>query len=68
MNTLDQQPDILGNKLKLINGNEVPDSFVTSLNEAYEWIWLPFSDANQLIPFVMQSTCFRTCETLQQLL
>ncbi len=50
MSTLNEQPDILANKLKLINGNNVPDSFVTSLNEAYEWIWLPFSDANQLIP------------------
>ena len=49
MKTSNKPQDILDNKFKLINGNKVPDSFVTSLNEAYEWIWLPFSDANQLM-------------------
>jgi RimJ/RimL family protein N-acetyltransferase len=44
-----EDPDILSIKIKLINANYVPDSFVTSLNETYEWIWLPYSDANQLI-------------------
>lgn len=50
MSDLNEEPDILSNKLKLINSNCVPDSFVTNLNENYEWIWLPYSDANQLIP------------------
>lgn len=49
MSALNEEPDILGDKFKLINGNYVPDSFVSSLNETYEWIWLPYSDANQLI-------------------
>ena len=50
MSDSNEEPDILNNKIKLINANYVPDSFVTSLNETYEWIWLPYSDANQLIP------------------
>lgn len=49
MNTSNKGLDILNNKIKLINANYVPDSFVTSLNETYEWIWLPYSDANRLI-------------------
>lgn len=50
MSASNEKPDIINNKIKLINANYVPDSFVTSLNETYEWIWLPHSDANQLIP------------------
>lgn len=49
MSASNEKPDIINNKIKLINANYVPDSFVTSLNETYEWIWLPHSDANQLI-------------------
>ena len=50
MRASNEEPNILNNKIKLINANYVPDNFVTSLNETYEWIWLPYSDANQLIP------------------
>ena len=49
MSASHEDPDILNIKIKLINANYVPDSFVTSLNETYEWIWLPYSDAKQLI-------------------
>jgi len=50
MSNLNEHPDILSKKLELINSNYVPDNFVTNLNETYEWIWLPYSDPNQLIP------------------
>ena len=49
MSASNGQPDILSRKLELINGNYVPDSFRTSSNKTYEWIWLPHSDPNQLI-------------------
>ena len=37
MRASNEEPDILNNKIKLINANYVPDNFVTSLNETYEW-------------------------------
>lgn len=42
-------PDILSNKLRLIQNNSVPDCFTTSLNETFEWIWLPHSVAKDLL-------------------
>ena len=51
MTASDIEPDIylLNNKSKLMRENIVPDSFITSPNETYEWIWLPDTDAKQLI-------------------
>ena len=49
MSASNKVPDILGSKLKLITDNKVPDSFLTRLNETYEWIWIPFSDVDRLI-------------------
>jgi RimJ/RimL family protein N-acetyltransferase len=43
------ESDILDKKLNLIINNKVPDSFITRLNESYEWIWLPSADIKRLI-------------------
>lgn len=49
MTSLNEKPDILRRKLKLLQDNRVPDSFVTSSGETFEWIWLPSSDPNQIL-------------------
>ncbi|MDA9702922.1 GNAT family N-acetyltransferase [Paracoccaceae bacterium] len=41
--------DIIINKKKLLLDNIVPNSFITNSHETYDWIWLPSSDAKQLI-------------------
>lgn len=42
-------PDLINTKSSLISNNKVPQGFVTNLGQAYEWIWLPFSDVKQLL-------------------
>ena len=43
------EQDITNTKMKLLLDDKVPDSFITSSDETYDWIWLPSSDAKQLI-------------------
>ncbi len=49
MKVLNIEPDIKNIKKKLFLNNIVPDYFITNLNETYDWIWLPSSDAKQLM-------------------